>query len=102
MPESGRTSGNWSFSMVGLYRRAAAGLAGLGVLSAAARATVFDVQLDNSLVGRVLQSNVPASNGPSGVNSCTPTATANAFAFLQNEYPTAYGNSLVGGGTLSE
>ena len=65
-------------------------------------ATVYTVQLNNAQLGTVKQGDVPASNGPSGGNSCAPTATANAFAYLQNQYAGTYGSTLVAGGTYSD
>jgi hypothetical protein len=75
------------------------GIATLCVWPAAGFAGVYNVQLNSAQFGAVKQSDVPASNGSSGANSCTPTATANAFAYLQNQFSGAYGGSLVSGGS---
>ena len=47
--------------------------------------------------GTLDQANV-GPNGTGGVNNfCAPTATMNSFTFLENAYPSVYGNLLMGG-----
>ena len=47
--------------------------------------------------GTLNQANV-GPNGANGANNfCAPTATMNSFTFLENAYPSVYGNLLMGG-----
>ena len=45
---------------------------------------------------------LPANPGdPEWRNWCAPTATINSFVYLENQYPSVYGNSLTGGNAVA-
>jgi hypothetical protein len=76
----------------------------LAAVTAPAWATQFDAQLDQGLFGHVNQNNVPAQGpGVPGSNSCGPTAVANSFQYLQNNFSTVYGpNTIIPAGMTAQ
>jgi hypothetical protein len=64
-------------------------------VSLPASGAVYNVQNDQSLYGHLSQ--FDPSVTPAGIRSvaCVPTATANSFVYLENQYSSLYGRSLV-------
>jgi hypothetical protein len=83
-------------------RNTVSGILALGLLTAVAQASSYDIDKDpnHTLYGDLWQNSAEmqqALGAPLAAMYCGPVAVTNSFRYLENQYPSVYGQNLTGG-----